>query len=189
MTANIGCKPGSTKPDAGTNVLNSSATNTEVTSNDAAIIGQLVNENNRLRARIQQLEELLHREEEDASIPDSVISTPMTNHEGQQPHEEIIASFENLHMGTSDERPSPKPIVGQGPFGDIILSLLPIRKSSEKIVKFSLDMLGWVHCALNAPKFMEQHDSFWDALNVNRRDILSNHSWMAIYFSVLSVSV
>lgn len=48
--------------------------------------------------------------------------------------------------------------------------------------------IGWVHCALNAPLFVDQHEAFWNSLNSKNVEVLQDHSWMALYLSVLSVS-
>lgn len=51
-----------------------------------------------------------------------------------------------------------------------------------------MENLGWIHCALNAPGFIKQHEIFWDALSPHDLHVLDDHSWIALYLSVLCVS-
>lgn len=149
---------------------------------------QLRNENAGLHARIQHLEALLQQgEARPLEFSESTISP--INPEGEnQPPADIVSAFDDLHMtGPSETRPQ-RPTVASESRKEELLSLLPIRKSSEKIIRFSLGALGWVHCALNAPLFIDQHEAFWNSLNSKNVEALQDHSWMALYLSVLSVS-
>ena len=153
----------------------------------SSTVPDLVNENIRLRARIEQLEALVASDK--ANIP-SPISTSGVNDtpSNPQPPEDIVTTFEGLHLGdpvkdwpeNSQNRSKDAP--------QRILSLLPIRQSSLKIVRFSLATLGWVHCALNGFRFFAEHDAFWNALESNDKNAFDNHGWMSVYFSVLAVS-
>jgi hypothetical protein len=135
-----------------------------------------------LRARIEQLEALLTA---------SHVPFPDRGEDDIQaePPEDIVTTFEGLHLGGGPEENSFHDQLTDPDFFDNMLSLLPIRESSLKIVHFSLGTLGWVHCALNVPKFLAEHDAFWISLELNGKNGLENHAWMAVYLSVLAVSV
>jgi hypothetical protein len=141
---------------------------------------QLVNENLNLRARIEQLEALL-------TASEVTFRETSVNDVHPEPPEDIVTTFEGLHLGSlEDSIPQDLP---DPAFSYNILSLLPIRESSLKIVHLSLGTLGWIHCALNAPKFLAEHGAFWNSLELNNRTVLENHGWMAVYLSVLAVSL
>jgi len=137
-------------------------------------------ENLALRSRVEQLEALLAT----SHLP---LSSP--NNRPPEPPEDIFTTFERLHLGGSEENTIQGTVLEPTIYDDQILSLLPIRESSLKIVHFSLGALGWVHCALDVPRFMTEHDAFWNGLEVNDRKALQNHGWMAVYLSVLAVSL
>jgi hypothetical protein len=141
---------------------------------------QLVDENLNLRARIEQLETLLTA----SHVP--FLETSVNDIHPELP-EDIVTTFEGLHLGGPEDsisQDSPDLM-----FSYNILSLLPVRESSLKIVHFSLGTLGWVHGALNAPKFLTEHEEFWNSLELNNRNVLENHGWMAVYLSILAVSL
>jgi hypothetical protein len=146
---------------------------------------QLLSENISLRARVEQLETLLnHDRGSRPSIPDlspAVVDPP-------EPPEDIVTTFEGLHLGGPGNDLPQGPSRPAAPSNENILSLFPIRESSLKIVEFSLSTLGWVHCSLNAPRFLTDHNTFWDSLEANDRTVLYNHGWLAVYLSVLAVS-
>ena len=134
-----------------------------------------------LRARIEQLESLLTAS--NVQFPENILNDEVQ----AEPPEDIVTTFEGLHLGGGPED-STQETPGDPVFSDNILYLLPIRESSLKIVQFSLGTLGWVHCALNAPKFLAEHDLFWNGLESNHRKGLENHGWITVYLSVLAVS-
>jgi hypothetical protein len=105
-------------------------------------------------------------------------------------NEDLQDTFDNLHLGLQPEILAPGSPITSGSLSEFsdLLTLLPVRRSSESIIRFSLSMLGWIHCALNAPAFLLEHDRFWSALEAHDRTVLSNHTWIAVYMSVLAVS-
>ena len=153
----------------------------------SATVPDLFNENIRLRARIEQLEALVAINKTEVPNPmstSSVNDTPSNS----QPPEDIVTTFEELSLGDSVKA---WPEDSQNRSRDSpqhIMSLLPIRQSSLTIVRFSLATLGWVHRALNGPRFLAEHDAFWNALESNNKNAFENHGWMSVYFSVLAVS-
>jgi hypothetical protein len=68
-----------------------------------------------------------------------------------------------------------------------VLQHLPNDVISAQILQFSLGTLGWIHCAVRADQFMEEHLAFQESLARGEITILENHGWMAIYFSLLTV--
>ena len=69
-----------------------------------------------------------------------------------------------------------------------LLRLLPARHFSTKIVDFALRNLGWMHFALRANVFKEQHEEFWNQVESGDNSALGDHSWVALYLSILAVS-
>lgn len=146
----------------------------------------LEKENKGLHARIQHLEVLLLKQKLESPETPFAALCPATSSRSSLPQDDILHSFQNLHVDTPRSPHTLRASVGES--GEELLMLLPIRKSSEKIVRFSLEALGWIHCALNAPDFLDQHEMFWDTLYPQHLDSLEDHSWMALYLSVLCVS-
>lgn len=108
----------------------------------------------------------------------------------RQELETLQSAFEDInlgiraHSGTPNESfLSPRPQLSQQ------MWLLPSQNTSLKIVRFALNELGWIHCALRASVFWQEHETFWTSLQVYNFDALTQHSWMATYFAVLAVSV
>jgi hypothetical protein len=64
---------------------------------------------------------------------------------------------------------------------------LPVRAISDAIVVFSLQQLGWIHCALDVARFNSEYEAFWDEVEAGLSDFRPKHSWMALYYSVLTV--
>lgn len=66
--------------------------------------------------------------------------------------------------------------------------ILPDEDTSKKLVEFDRTWNSWVHYALEYPQFKDECDHFVDslkkALALDKADV----SWLALYFSVLSVS-
>lgn len=144
-------------------------------------------ENTGLRGRIQQLEDLLSQVGVENSNAGSVSTSPADSMNRDQPHEEIISTFETLHMTTSSEPLNHRSLSNQGSPHIDVLYLLPCQESSERIIRHSLDLVGWVHCGVNVPRFLAEHDEFWASLPDNKAYKRLNHHWLAIYLSILSV--
>lgn len=68
------------------------------------------------------------------------------------------------------------------------LGSVPDKETSTRIVEYSLQMLGWVHCALRVDRFLSEHEAFQNALLAGTLEVLQDHKWMSVYFSVLAVS-
>jgi hypothetical protein len=102
--------------------------------------------------------------------------------------DEILTVFHDLHVDSHPKSLQVEFSAKGMPRHEYIFSILPIRNSSEKIVHFSLQELGWCHCSMNAPAFLAQHNAFWDSWSAGDGTVLEDHSWMALYLSVLCVS-
>jgi hypothetical protein len=148
----------------------------------------LLNENLLLRARVKQLESLIATESDAGVNLRGENSTG--NHFTSSPQlpEDVVTIFEGLHLGQSAKEIPDNITIVSDAADERILSLLPIRESSLKIVRFSLAVLGWVHCAVNVPKFLSEHDAFWNYLEANNKIALRNHGWLPVYLSILAVS-
>jgi hypothetical protein len=147
-----------------------------------------LSENISLRARIEQLETLLNHDKDSRRSISNLSPVVVDTLDSPQPPEDIVTTFEGLHLGGPGDGLPKGPSRPAAPSNENILSLFPIRESSLKIVEFSLSTLGWVHCSLNAPRFLTEHNTFWDSLEANDRTVLNHHSWLAVYLSVLAVS-
>lgn len=67
--------------------------------------------------------------------------------------------------------------------------ILPSPECSRKLIAFDETWNSWVHYALEYPHFTEECDSFMDRVGEGLRPDEADVSWMAVYFSVLSVRV
>lgn len=144
-------------------------------------------ENEALRARNRQVEALLSRTGTEAYTDSRQGSHQVLSTHDMQVSGEINSTFDGLHLGSSSDsclRVLPSNSNQEHPS---LFHLLPIRSSSDRLVRLSLGMLGWVHCALNAPKFLREHEVFWDSLISKEQNHLFDNSWMAMYFSVIAV--
>lgn len=106
-----------------------------------------------------------------------------------QPSSMLLNAMESLNLGFDvqhDMAVDMSPISFQGE--NDIYHFLPSHTTSSQIVHFSLTHLGWIHCALRADIFLNQHEEFWKDLTAQRSNHLRRSSWFALYFAVLSVS-
>jgi hypothetical protein len=144
----------------------------------------LLRENASLRTRIKQLELAL-------AVPelrklDTGISQPTSAAPELQSSQKIMNDFQTQAFGLFLDSPGH---VEHRAWNNSAKVILPTRQWSEVIVAFSLVQLGWVHCAVDEASFMEEHDAFWEKLVEYEKECLENHSWMAVYLSILAVSL
>lgn len=66
--------------------------------------------------------------------------------------------------------------------------IIPTRTCSEQFIAFDKEWNSWVHYGLEYPRFEEECDDFF--VRRERGELLDHvdASWMAVYFSTLSVS-
>ncbi|KAH8710148.1 hypothetical protein GQ44DRAFT_776729 [Phaeosphaeriaceae sp. PMI808] len=75
------------------------------------------------------------------------------------------------------------------PTTDPISVLLPRQNASFQIVEFSLKTLGWLHCAVDSDKFLEEHDQFWQSVQFGVRLERERRPWLTLYLSLLAVGI
>lgn len=114
--------------------------------------------------------------------------TPTPASEIRLSNENILSTFQGLQVESPSKFPSQSSRQCDSTRIEYLFSILPTRASSDSIVRFSLEKLGWVHCALNAPVFLAQHENFWRGLQAKNSQVLEDHGWTALYLSVISVS-
>lgn len=154
----------------------------------------LLKENAILRERIAKLElAFAQAREEQCSAPNLTVSTAIEDHSQRtRQYEQKLAEFEHeqelledwSHGQLQKEKTEVK---SDGRPSLDVLSILPSREESTRVVNFSLQMLGWIHCALRVDIFQQEHEQFWDRLEAQDTSVLENHSWLMVYFSVLAV--
>jgi hypothetical protein len=101
--------------------------------------------------------------------------------------ERIGAILDDWNLGVVNRKPAGSTFSRYFDRSFDIFHLLPNCATSTYIVKFTLENLGWIHCAVSADQFMKEHDMFQNCLATGDLTVLENHGWMAIYFSLLTV--
>jgi hypothetical protein len=107
----------------------------------------------------------------------------------------LVPAFEQFDIGIKVDAVSSavsgKDIVDRlyEPATDPISLLLPKRDASLKIVTSSLQTLGWLHCAIDANTFLEEHDSFWIESEFGLSIDRGRRPWLAVYLAVLAVGI
>lgn len=149
----------------------------------------LMRENISLKIRIRQLELALSRPELvklDTGIPSA---TTMQQQQDSHSSESIVSDFQAHVFGLSVDSPAQGPVNQSSSWDSQVKLILPTRRWSDTIIEFSLTQFGWVHCALDEAAFIKEHNSFWKSLIDSEKDALRNHGWIAVYLSVLAVSL
>lgn len=166
---------------------NSAVDDEETQDSDVPSTSNLMLENRSLRNRIRQLESALSRPE--LLKVDMGIARPASaSSHNFQSSEGILSNFQMQAFGLSAE-PTREHNGHTRRWDDSVKLILPTRRWSETITQFSLLHLGWVHCALDATTFSKEHDAFWNSLIEEEQDSLTKHGWIAVYLSVLAVSL
>lgn len=64
-----------------------------------------------------------------------------------------------------------------------LFAVLPDRETSDRVVQYSLDRVGWQHGAVHAGNFKAECEEFfgWGT----RRGELVNQAWLALYYAIL----
>lgn len=149
----------------------------------------LMRENISLKIRIRQLELALSRPE--LVKLETELPSATTTQQQQDSHssESILSDFQAHVFGLSIDSSAQGPVNHNPSWDSQVKLILPTRRWSDTIVEFSLTQLGWVHCALDEAAFIKEHNLFWKSLIESEKDALSNHGWIAVYLSVLAVSL
>jgi hypothetical protein len=109
--------------------------------------------------------------------------------------EDLVPAFEQFDIGLKNDSVThgitAKDVADQlyEPITDPISLLLPRRNASHQIVTFSLQTLGWLHCAVDADTFLEAHEEFWQSAQLNINLGREQRPWMSIYFAILAVGI
>lgn len=75
------------------------------------------------------------------------------------------------------------------PSTDPTYMLLPSRMASRAIIVYSLQILGWIHCAVRADVFLQEHEEFWNGLELGNTIDPEKRPWLSLYFSLLAVGL
>lgn len=65
---------------------------------------------------------------------------------------------------------------------------LPSRQLSDFLIDRALNVVGWLHVAVHPATFLKKHSSWQDERIENPDECYLGLSWLALYFSLLSVS-
>jgi hypothetical protein len=155
-------------------------------------LDELVRERSALQAQIAELETALALSKPCAhshvSRADDLagISTSL---------KDIVPAFEQFdlsieHDNASSENPE-KDIADRlyEPVADPIFLLLPNRDTSTKLSQFSLQTLGWLHCAVNADEFLQEHERFWERVQLGQSLEQTERPWLSLYLALLAVGI
>ncbi|KAL4810487.1 hypothetical protein BDV18DRAFT_156847 [Aspergillus unguis] len=149
----------------------------------------LLRENAQLRDRVSELElaltlNLQHQVGVRASNNQRLVAD-----EHMETHERMGAILDDWSMGVMNRssKASSSGLEQTGRSDGV--QHIPDGVTSSYIVRFSLETLGWIHCAVRADQVMQEHAVFVECLANGDMTVLENHGWMAIYFSLLTVGL
>lgn len=155
-------------------------------------VEELLRERGSLRAQIAELETALALSKPCAHSRSSATSD-------HSPHatsfDELVPAFEQFDLSIRTENLAlsitEKDIADRlyEPATDPIFLLLPTREASHRIVTFSLQTLGWLHCAVNADGFLGEHEVFWQLTQVGAALERGQRPWLILYLAVLAVGI
>ncbi|KAK1919025.1 hypothetical protein P3342_001155 [Pyrenophora teres f. teres] len=109
--------------------------------------------------------------------------------------EDLVPAFEQFDIGiktsTAARDGAEKEIADRlyGPAADPTFLLLPSKDASLQLVNYSLQTLGWLHCAVNADVFLEEHEDFWQTTQLGTGIPRERRPWLIVYFAVLAVGI
>ncbi|EXA34306.1 hypothetical protein FOVG_14737 [Fusarium oxysporum f. sp. pisi HDV247] len=103
--------------------------------------------------------------------------------------EELDYSMEHLNLGlaSNDHDPANESASFSAWECHLLRFTLPSRTTSTGIVRFVLEQLGWLHCALIASEFELEHERFWDLLDSQSPQQKPGPSFSCMYLAILSV--
>ncbi|KAM0547541.1 hypothetical protein ACHAPJ_010285 [Fusarium lateritium] len=103
--------------------------------------------------------------------------------------EELDYSMEHLNLGLANNDHDSANESASFSAGECYLLrfTLPSRTTSTGIVRFVLEQLGWLHCALIASEFEIEHERFWDLLESQSSQQKPGTSFICLYLAILSV--
>ncbi|KAL2857315.1 hypothetical protein BJY01DRAFT_242387 [Aspergillus pseudoustus] len=148
----------------------------------------IARENSKLRDRVSELElafmlSLSHSTE----TPPSQCSRTFEDH---AVHERMGAILADWNLGMVSHRPSSSEHLSHNSITPLnFVQRLPNQSASTYILRYSLETLGWVHCAVRADQFMEEHQAFQESRATRNGTMHADHGWMAVYLSLLVVGL
>ena len=155
-------------------------------------LNELVRERSALQAQIAELETALALSKPCAhshvSRADDLagISTSL---------KDIVPAFEQFDLGIENDSASlenvEKDIADRlyEPVADPIFLLLPNKDTSTKLSNFSLQTLGWLHCAVNANEFLQEQEQFWERVQRGQGLEQRERPWLSLYLAVLAAGI
>jgi hypothetical protein len=108
---------------------------------------------------------------------------------------DIVPAFEQFDLGIEHDSVSsgnPEKDIADKlyePVADPVFLLLPNRDNSTKLLQFSLQTLGWLHCAVNADEFLREHEQFWEKVHLGQSLEPKERPWLSLYFALLAVGI
>lgn len=155
-------------------------------------IDLLLRERDALQAQVAELETALALSKPCAHS-DASASADHSRHSTSI--EDLIPSLEQFDIGIKSDSNAlaitEKEIANRlyEPATDPIFLLLPSRDASTKLVHFSLQTLGWLHCAVDADDFLNEHDDFWERTQLGVGIDPESRPWLTIYLALLAVGI
>ena len=138
-----------------------------------------------MRSQIAQLELALA-----LSKPPATPEARETEKQPDSDFDNIIPQLEQFDLDVRFDS-NTNPVLQQlwSPANDPLYLLLPTRAASQTIVVFALSTFGWLHCAVRADDFLEQHKRFWDALEAGYTVTEDQRPWLALWLSLLAAGL
>ncbi|KAI4942308.1 hypothetical protein J4E86_010110 [Alternaria arbusti] len=108
--------------------------------------------------------------------------------------EDLIPAFEQFDIGITTNAAregGEKDLIDRlyEPAADPIYLLLPSKDASIQLVTFSLQTLGWLHCAVDADVFFGEHEEFWQSTQLGAGIDRARRPWLVVYLAVLAVGI
>ncbi|CAH0033311.1 unnamed protein product [Clonostachys rhizophaga] len=165
--------------------ISSGEDNNEVEQQEAA----LLTENSTLRERVAYLQAIIQGR--GGTRPGSSRSQSSLSAAEQGDFETFSTILEQWNLGGPEQDASQKAPLLSETSEDFspILSLIPRGEDCRILVRFSLETLGWIHCALDASAFSIEAEAFVASLEQGQCEGLRNHAWLAIFLGVLAVGL
>lgn len=153
---------------------------------------ELLRQRGALHAQIAELETALALSKPCAH---SRTSASIDNNQPSASLEDLVPAFEQfdvgLRIGSARQTVSERDIADRlyEPATDPMSLLLPEQDTSLRLVTFSLQTLGWLHCAMDSEKFLTEHAEFWQDAQFSVAPSRERRPWLALYFAVLAVGI
>lgn len=148
---------------------------------DRPTYDELSRENHQLRHEI----DLLHAKLQQSTVAYSA-AKPMPRHPGQKDGVEHDDEGLEARLWKVLSAKSARTVSSVSTWNDIVL---PSAVCSEQLIAYDKSWNSWVHYAVEYPRFQEECNGFTAAMERGQTIEETDPSWMAVYFSVLSVII